>query len=61
VQESIRYVTPSVSPEALMLDNQFIDVLSELKILMRDTAMNGERIAEEVTRLERTLARRKKY
>ena len=61
VQESIRYVTPSVSPEALMLDNQFIDVLSELKILMRDTAMNGERIAEEVTRMERTLERRKKY
>lgn len=61
IQESIRFITPSASQEAHMLDNQFIDMLSELKILMRDTGMNGERIADEVIRLERILARRKKY
>lgn len=61
LQEAMRYITPSASPEAIAFDNQFVDILDDLKVLMRDPGANSERIADEVTRLERTLTRRKKY
>ena len=61
MQEAMRFITPSANPEACAFDQQFVDTLNNLKILMRDTTLNRDKIADEVTRLERTLTRRKKF
>ena len=61
LHESMRFITPSDSNEAKNFDGQFVQSVEDLKVLVRNTTMNKERIEEEVGRLERILARRKKY
>lgn len=61
LHEAIRFITPSDSNEAKNFDGQFVQSVEDLKVLVRNTSMNKERIEEEVGRLERILARRKKY
>lgn len=59
IQESIRFITPCDTTEARMMDNQFIQSVEDLKVLMKNTTLNKEKIADEVAHLERILARRK--
>ncbi len=61
LHEAIRFITPSDSNEAKNFDRQFVQSVEDLIVLVRNTSMNKERIEEEVGRLERILARRKKY
>lgn len=61
LHEAMRFITPSDNIEAKNFDGQFVQSVEDLKILVRNTSMNKERIEEEVGRLERILARRKKY
>jgi hypothetical protein len=61
IQESLRFVTPSSNPDAKNLECQFSQIVEDLKMLMRDTTMNGERITDETEHLARILLRRKKY
>ena len=60
LHEAIRFITPSDSNEAKNFDRQFVQSVEDLIVLVRNTSMNKERIEEEVGRLERILARRKK-
>lgn len=59
-QESIRFITPSSNPEAQQFDSDIINIIENLKILMRDVAVNRDKINDEMSRLERALNRRKK-
>ena len=61
VHESMRYITPSANVEAKNLDEQFVQSVEDLKIMMRNTLMNKDKIEEEIGHLERILSRRKKY
>ena len=61
IHESIRFITPSGNADAKMLDSHFVQSIDDLKVLMRDTSINKDKIFEEVEHLERILARRKKY
>lgn len=61
MNEALRFLSPSASKEARSFDDQFIQSLEDLKVLMRNTSLNKEKIVEEVEHLERLLARRKKY
>ena len=61
LNESMRFVSPSAKAEACELDAQFCQVLEDIKVLMRNPSMNGSHIADAIARLERILARRKKY
>lgn len=61
VQESIRFLSPSSNSEALRFDELFSQSIEDLKILIRNTNLNREKIIEETEHLERILSRRKKY
>lgn len=61
VHESIRFITPSANIEAKKLEEQFVQSVEDLKILMRNTLMNRDKIEEEIGHLERVLSRRKQY
>ena len=60
IHEAMRYVTPSANPEAVKFDNQIILAIDDLTLLMRNTALNKDKISEQINKLERTLSRRKK-
>ncbi|MBO7069086.1 MAG: hypothetical protein J6W52_10510 [Bacteroidaceae bacterium] len=60
IQEALRYLTPSASEEARQYEADFCRTAEDLKVLMRNTDLNGERIKEAVGQLERILSRRKK-
>lgn len=59
IQESLRFISPSRNENARKLEMQFIQTLENLKVLMRDTYLNKDRISEEIKLLKNTLARRK--
>ena len=61
IHESMRFLSPSSNSEALRFDEQFSQSVEDLKILMRNTNLNKEKILEETEHLERILSRRKKY
>lgn len=61
IHESMRFLSPSSNSEALIFDEQFSQSVEDLKILMRNTNLNKEKILEETEHLERILSRRKKY
>ena len=61
IQESMRFITPSANAEAKQFDAEIMDVIKDLKILMRDTMANREKILNEISRLEHAFNRRKKY
>lgn len=61
IHESMRFLSPSSNSEALIFDEQFLQSVEDLKILMRNTNLNKEKILEETEHLERILSRRKKY
>ena len=61
IQESIRFLSPSANSEALRFEELFSQSIGDLKILMRNTNLNREKIIEETEHLERILSRRKKY
>lgn len=61
IHESMRFLSPSSNSEALRLDEQFSQSVEDLKILMRNTNLNQEKILEEIEHLERIFSRRKKY
>lgn len=61
IHESLRYLTPSSSSEALRYEEQFLLSVSELRVLMRNADTDREKIIEEIGHLERILARRKKF
>lgn len=61
IHESMRFLSPSSNSEALRFDKQFSQSVEDLKILMRNTNLNREKILKETEHLERILSRRKKY
>ena len=61
IHESMRFLSPSSNSEALIFDEQFSQSVEDLKILIRNTNLNKEKILEETEHLERILSRRKKY
>lgn len=61
IHEAMRFLSPSSKSEAIMFDEQFSQSVEDLKIMMRNTNLNREKILEETEHLERTLSRRKKY
>lgn len=61
IHESMGFLSPSSNSEALRFDEQFSQSVEDLKILMRNTNLNKEKILEETEHLERILSRRKKY
>lgn len=61
IHESLRFLSPSSNSEALRFDDQFSQSVEELRVLMRNTNLNREKILEEIEHLERILSRRKKY
>lgn len=61
IHESMKYLSPSSKSEALRFDEQFSQSVEDLKILMKNTNLNREKILEETEHLERILSRRKKY
>ena len=61
IHESMRFLSPSSNSEALIFDEQFSQSVEDLKILMRNTNLNKEKIIEETEHLERIISRRKKY
>ncbi len=61
IHESMRFLSPSSNFEALRYDEQFSQSIEDLKILMRNTNLNRDKILEEMEHLERILLRRKKY
>ena len=61
IHESMRFLSPSSNSESLRFDEQFSQSVEDLKILMRTTNLNKEKILEETEHLERILSRRKKY
>lgn len=61
IHESMRFLSPSSNSEALKFDSQFSQSVEDLKILMKNTHLNKEKILEETEHLERILSRRKKY
>lgn len=61
IHESIRFLSPSSNSEVLRFDEQFSQSVEDLKILMRNTNLNKEKILEETEHLEQILSRRKKY
>ena len=61
IHESMRFLSPSSNSEALKFDEQFSQSVENLKILMRNTNLNKEKILEETEHLDRILSRRKKY
>lgn len=61
IHESIRFISPTVNTEAKTFENQFIQVVNDLKVLMKNATLNKDKIYEHVEYLERILARRKKY
>lgn len=61
IHESMRFLSPSSNTEALKFDEQFSQSVENLKILMRNTNLNKEKILEETEHLDRILSRRKKY
>ena len=61
IHESLRFLSPSSNSEAIRFDEQFSQCVEDLKILMRNTTLNKEKILEEAEHLERIFYRRKKY
>ncbi|WP_301847218.1 hypothetical protein [uncultured Parabacteroides sp.] len=61
IRESVRFITPSTNPEACDLESRCCRTIEDLKVSLRNTSLNRDRIAEEVECLERSLTRRKKY
>lgn len=61
INESMRFISPSAKAEACELDTQFCQLLEDIKVFMKNPSVNGSNIADAVTRMERILARRKKY
>lgn len=61
IHEAMRFLSPSSKSEAIRFDEQFSQSVEDLKIMMRNTNLNREKILEETEHLERTLSRRKKY
>lgn len=61
IQESLRYLSPSSDSEAQDCDNQIVQLLGDLRVMMRNISMNSDKITDEVSRLERLVAKRKKY
>lgn len=56
IYESMRFLSPSSNSEALRFDEQFSQSVEDLKILMRNTNLNKEKILEETEHLERILS-----
>ena len=61
IQESIRYITPSLNAEAKNFDYMFVQSIEDFKVIMRNSTLNKDKISEKIDHLERILARRKKY
>lgn len=61
VQEALSYLTPSSNPEAVEYEQKFIQSLREISVMARNVSLNKSRISDEISRLERVLARRKSY
>lgn len=61
IHEAMRFLSPSSKSEAIRFDEQFSQSVEDLKIMMRNTNLNREKILEETEHLERILSRRKKY
>lgn len=61
IHESLRFISPSANPEAKAADSKFIQSITHMRVMMKDTLLNKEQILEEMDKLERILSRRKKY
>lgn len=56
IHEAMRFLSPSSKSEAIRFDEQFSQSVEDLKIMMRNTNLNREKILEETEHLERTLS-----
>lgn len=61
IHEAMRFLSPSSKSEAIRFDEQFLQSVESLKIMMKNTNLNREKILEETEHLERIFSRRKKY
>lgn len=61
IHDSMRFISPSSNSEAIRFDEQFSKSVEDLKVLMRNTNLNGDKILEEIEHIERILTRRKMY
>ena len=59
--DSCRYLSPTSNADAKNLEYQFVQSVKNLKVLMKNTTLNKEKIFEEIDNLERILSRRKRY
>ena len=59
VQESLKYLPPSFSQEAVTLERRFSQTLSDLQLMLRDTTLNASRIETAVLCLEQIVKNRK--
>ena len=61
IHESIRFISPSSNPQAEAFDNRFCQTVENLRVLMRNMAINRDKVIEETEHLGRILSRRKNY
>jgi len=61
LSESLRFITPSGNAEAVELENEFSEMVHKVQVLCRDSVANSEVLIEDISKLERIVAKRKKY
>ncbi|MBP5771460.1 MAG: hypothetical protein J6W75_08890 [Bacteroidaceae bacterium] len=61
LQESVRYLTPSLESEALELDEKIRQTAADVRTMLNDISSNSDRIEASIGRLEQLMARRKNY
>lgn len=61
LNESLRYISPSMRQEVCEIENCFIQLAGELSILVQNAQLNKTRIETETINLERLYNKRKQY
>lgn len=61
MREELRYVTPSIAPEARTLDRQFCETTEDLKVLMRQAPINESALMKKTDQLQNLLLKRKQF
>lgn len=61
VKDDVRFLSPSLKPEARQADASIIALADEAAALLKSAELNRERIAETMTEIEMLVSQRKKY
>lgn len=59
LKDALRYLAPSSNAEAKQAESQFTLLLNDLRVMLRNPALNGEKISECVSNLQKTYDRRR--